>query len=135
MSRSLNQVSLIGFVGQDPELRYTATGTAVTAFSIATNEAWKDADGNPKEKTEWHNVVAWRKLAEIIGEYVKKGSKLYVQGKLTHRSYDDKNGIKRYTTEVVIDKLLMLDSKQGGTKPPEPEEAQAPPDKADDLPF
>jgi single-strand DNA-binding protein len=136
MSRSLNQVQLIGFVGQDPELKYTSSGIAVATFSMATNEAWKDQDGNAKEKTEWHNIVAWRKLAEVIGEYIKKGSKVYIQGKLTHRSYDDKNDIKRYTTEVVMDQLIMLDSKQGATTaPPPPEEKQAPDEKVDDLPF
>ena len=136
MSRSLNQVQLIGFVGQDPELKYTSSGIAVATFSMATNEAWEDQDGNAKEKTEWHNIVAWRKLAEVIGEYIKKGSKVYIQGKLTHRSYDDKNDIKRYTTEVVMDQLIMLDSKQGATTaPPPPEEKQAPDEKVDDLPF
>ena len=139
-SRSVNKVILIGNLGKDPELRYTSSGVAVATFSVATNESWKDPDGNPQEKTEWHNVVAWRKLAEICGEYLKKGSKLYLEGRLQYRTYDDKNGVKRYVTEIVMDQMVMLDSRGGGQGSSSMEHA-APPqqegggEKSDDLPF
>jgi single-strand DNA-binding protein len=113
--KSLNKVLLIGNLGKDPELSYTASGVAVAKFSVATGERWKDQEGNVQERTEWHNIVAWRKLAEICGQYLKKGSKVYLEGKLQTRSWDDKNtGQKRYATEVVADDLIMLDSKGGG---------------------
>ncbi len=136
MSRSLNKVSLIGNLGKDPELRYTSGGVAVATFSVATNERWKDPEGNPQEKTEWHNIVAWRKLAEISGEWLKKGKKVYIEGRLQYRSYDDKNGVKRYVTEIVADNLIMLDSKGADVGPsPTPSEEPAGPEKEDDLPF
>jgi single-strand DNA-binding protein len=142
-TRSINKVILIGNLGQDPELRYTSSGVAVASFSMATSESWKDQDGNVQEKTQWHKLVAWRKLAEIIGEYLKKGSKVYVEGRIQYRSYDDKNGVKRDITEIVVDQMLMLDSKGGGhvngssasapaTQQPAEESG---PDKVDDLPF
>jgi single-strand DNA-binding protein len=110
MAKSLNKVMLIGNLGKDPELRYTPSGVAVATFSIATNESWKDQDGNTQERTEWHNIVAWRKLAEICGEYLKKGKKVYIEGRIQTRSYDDKNtGAKKYITEIVADNLIMLD--------------------------
>src|SRR5208283_4593380 len=110
--KSLNRVQLIGNLGKDPELSYTASGVAVAKFSIATGERWKDQEGNVQERTEWHNIVVWRKLAEICGQYLKKGSKVYIEGRLQTRSWDDKNtGLKRYTTEIVGDDLIMLDSK------------------------
>ncbi|MBI5464294.1 MAG: single-stranded DNA-binding protein [Ignavibacteriales bacterium] len=134
--RSVNKVTLIGNLGKDPELRYTSAGVAVASFTLATNESWKDQDGAIQEKTQWHNLVAWRKLAEIIGEYLKKGSKIYVEGRLQYRSYDDKNGVKRYVTEIVVDEMLMLDSKgssaDAGSAPVHPE---APAPEKDDLPF
>lgn len=137
-TRSVNKVILIGNLGKDPELRYTNSGVAVATFSIATNESWKDPEGNLQERTQWHNIVAWRKLAEICGEYLKKGGKVYVEGRLQHRNYDDKNGVKRYVTEVVMDEMVMLDSRGGGSPsfdnaPPAQEERSV--DKADDLPF
>ncbi len=110
-SRSVNKVILIGNLGQDPELRYTSAGVAVATFTLATNESWKDQDGNTQERTQWHNLVAWRKLAEICGEYLKKGSRIYVEGRLQYRTYDDKNGVKRYVTEIVLDQMMMLDSR------------------------
>ncbi|MFZ1977648.1 MAG: single-stranded DNA-binding protein [Bacteroidota bacterium] len=139
-TRSINKVILIGNLGQDPELRYTSGGVAVATFSLATNENWKDQDGNAQEKTQWHNLVAWRKLAEICGEYLKKGSKVYIEGRLQYRNYDDKNGVKRYVTEIVIDQMLMLDSKGASSGasdfvPAARSEEPAPPEKADDLPF
>jgi single-strand DNA-binding protein len=110
--KSLNKVLLIGHLGKDPELRYTKGGDAVASFSVATNESWKDAEGNTQERTDWHNIVAWRKLAEICAEYVKKGSKVYIEGKIQTRSYDDKDGVKKYVTEITANDLIMLDSKQ-----------------------
>ncbi|MCI0705920.1 MAG: single-stranded DNA-binding protein [Ignavibacteriae bacterium] len=140
MARSVNKVILIGNLGKDPELRYTSSGVAVATFSVATNEQWKDPDGNPQEKTEWHNIVAWRKLAEICGEYLKKGGKIYLEGRLQYRTYDDKNGVKRYVTEIVMDQMVMLDSR-GGSQSSSSMEQSAPPaqqeggEKSDDLPF
>lgn len=106
---------LIGNLGKDPELRYTTSGVAVATFSLATNESWKDQDGNMQERTEWHNIVAWKKLAEICGEWLKKGKKIYVEGRIQTRNYDDKNtGTKKYITEIVADNIIMLDSKGSG---------------------
>jgi single-strand DNA-binding protein len=144
-SKSVNKIILIGNLGQDPELRYTSSGVAVASFSMATSESWKDQDGNVQEKTQWHKLVAWRKLAEIVGEYLKKGSKVYVEGRIQYRSYDDKNGVKRDVTEIVVDQMLMLDSKgagnaNGSSSSSAASSSQQPveesgPDKADDLPF
>jgi single-strand DNA-binding protein len=113
MPKSLNKVMLIGNLGKDPELRYTTSGVAVVSFSIATSESWKDQDGNLQERTEWHNIVAWRKLAEICGEWLKKGKKVYIEGRIQTRSYDDKNGVKKYITEIVADDMIMLDGAGG----------------------
>jgi single-strand DNA-binding protein len=141
MARSVNKVILIGNLGKDPELRYTSSGVAVASFSVATNESWKDPEGNTQERTQWHNVVAWRKLAEICGEYLKKGGKLYLEGRLQYRNYDDKNGVKRYVTEIVMDEMVMLDGRGGGTAASSAPDAGAPPaheepgGKIDDLPF
>jgi single-strand DNA-binding protein len=118
MAKSLNKVMLIGNLGKDPEVRYTPAGIAVATFSIATNESWKDQDGNLQERTEWHNIVAWRKLAEICGEWLKKGKKVYIEGRIQTRSYDDKNtGVKKYITEIVADNLIMLDGGSGAGRP------------------
>jgi len=138
MAKSLNKIMLIGNLGKDPELRYTASGVAVATFTLATNESWKDQDGNAQERTEWHNIVAWRKLAEICGEWLKKGKKVYIEGRIQTRSYDDKNtGAKRYITEVVADNMIMLDSKGYAESTPTPAVAepvtQSP--REDDLPF
>jgi single-strand DNA-binding protein len=142
MARSVNKVILIGNLGKDPELRYTSSGVAVASFSVATNESWKDPEGNTQERTQWHNVVAWRKLAEICGEYLKKGGKLYLEGRLQYRNYDDKNGVKRYVTEIVMDEMVMLDGRGGGgAAASSPDAGSAPPShdepggKIDDLPF
>ena len=139
-SRSVNKVILIGNLGKDPELRYTSGGVAVASFSVATNESWKDTQGNAQERTQWHNIVAWKKLAEICGEYLKKGSKLYLEGRLQYRNYDDKNGVKRYVTEIVMDEMVMLDGRGTGTAASAPETGGAPAQdepggKIDDLPF
>lgn len=109
MSRSLNRSELIGNLGQDPDVRYTGQGIAVTTFSIATNESWNDADGNKQERTEWHTIVAWRKLAEICGEHLKKGSKVFVAGRLGYREFDDKNAVHRRVAEITIDEVIFLD--------------------------
>lgn len=139
MSRSLNKVMLIGNLGKDPELKYTPSGVAVATFSMATSEQWKDQDGNAQERTEWHNIVAWRKLAEIVGEYLKKGKKVYVEGKLQTRNYE-KDGVKRYVTEIVADQIIMLDgagqrngNSGGSVEESAPMSGSAP--KDDDLPF
>ena len=141
---SVNKVILIGNLGSDPELKYTPSGAAVTNFNVATNEVWNDKDGNKQERTEWHRVVLWRKLAEIAGEYLKKGSKVYLEGKLQTRSWEDKDGVKRYTTEVVADNMTMHDAKgEGGgssgasSAPPPASEAPPAADSGaeDDLPF
>ena len=108
---SKNLVILIGNLGKDPELRYTASGTAVCNFSLATTENYKDRDGNKQEKTEWHNIVIWRQLAEIAGKYLTKGKQIYVEGKIQTRSYDDRDGNKRYVTEIVVDQMQMLGPK------------------------
>lgn len=114
---SVNKVILVGNLGKDPELRYTPSGAAVATFSLATTERYKDRDGNRQEKTEWHNVVAWRQLAEICGKFLHKGKQVYIEGKIQTRSYDDRDGNKRYITEIVADQMQMLGSKsddQGG---------------------
>lgn len=115
----LNKVELIGRLGKDPEVRYMPNGDAVCNITVATSETWKDKNsGERKEKTEWHRVVFFGKVAEIAGEYLHKGSQCFVMGKLQTREYDDKEGITRYTTEVVVDsfngQLLLLDSKKEG---------------------
>ncbi|MDY0292404.1 MAG: single-stranded DNA-binding protein [Desulfuromonadaceae bacterium] len=105
---SVNKVILVGNLGKDPELRYTPSGTAVVNFSLATSESFKDRDGNRQERTEWHNIVAWRQLAEICGKYLHKGKQIYVEGKLQTRKWQDKNGVDRYTTEIIADSMQML---------------------------
>jgi len=139
MSRSLNKVMLIGNLGKDPELRYTTNGVAVASFSLATTDSWKDQDGNMQERTEWHNIVAWKKLAEICGEWLKKGKKVYIEGRIQTRNYDDKNtGSKKYFTEIVAETMIMLDSKgssEGSGASRVAEEPSAPAVKEDDLPF
>lgn len=130
--KSLNKVMLIGSVGKDPELKYTTSGKAVANFSLALSESWKGEDGEKQEKTEWVNIVAWQKLAEIIGEYVKKGGKVYIEGRLQTRSYD-KEGVKRYVTEIVADNMLLLGDKSKTTQGDTPSNNEAP--KDDGLPF
>jgi len=112
MAGSVNKVILIGNLGKDPEVRYLEGGTAVATFSIATSETYKNRNGELTTTTDWHNVVVWRKLAEITEKYLKKGNKVYVEGKLKTRSWQDQDGNTRYTTEVVADNLTML----GGRK-------------------
>jgi len=111
---SLNKVMLIGNLGKDPEVRYTAGGTAVASFSIATTEKFKGKSGDWEEKTEWHNITLWARLAEIAGEYLSKGKTVYIEGRLQTRKWQDKEGKDRYTTEIVGEKMQMLSSKGEG---------------------
>lgn len=116
MARGVNKVILIGNLGKDPEVRYSPNGGAVANVTIATSESWKDKNtGEQVEKTEWHRVVFFRRLAEIVGEYLKKGSKVYIEGKLQTRKWQDKDGQDRYTTEIVANEMQMLDSRGGGS--------------------
>jgi single-strand DNA-binding protein len=146
MAKSLNKVMLIGNLGKDPEVRYTASSVPVATFSMATNESWQDQDGNTQERTEWHNIVTWRKLAEICHQYLRKGSKIYIEGRIQTRSYDDKNtGVKKYMTEIVASNMIMLDSKEAGSgsssssyMPPEAASGPGPVEggkQEGDLPF
>ena len=143
---SVNKAILIGNLGSDPELKYTTSGTAVTNFNIATTEKWKDKDGQMQERTEWHRIVLWARTAEVAKEYLQKGSSVYIEGRIQTRNYDDKDGIKRYITEIVGEKMQFLgrrgDGASGGgsksdsgssTPPPPPEGGLA--DQDDDLPF
>ena len=115
MARGINKVILIGNLGQDPEVRYTAGGSAVTNVSVATTDSWKDKQtGEQQDRTEWHRVVFFARLAEIVGEYLKKGSKVYVEGRLQTRKWQDKSGVDHYTTEVIANEMQMLDSRGGG---------------------
>lgn len=118
MSKGINKVILIGNLGADPEVRYTQSNTAIANISVATTEAWKDkATGEPKEQTEWHRCVAYRRLAEIAGEYLKKGSKVYIEGRLQTRKWQGQDGVERYTTEIIVNDLQMLDGRQQGSQP------------------
>ena len=111
-TRGINKVILIGHCGQDPETKFTASGAAVTNLSLATSESWKDKQtGQTQERTEWHRVVFFNRLAEIVGEYVRKGSKIYIEGRLQTRKWQDQNGQDRYTTEIVAGEMQMLDSR------------------------
>jgi single-strand DNA-binding protein len=113
ITMDLNRAQIIGRVTQDPELRQTPSGQSVVSFSVATNRSWKDSSGEQKYQTEFHNIVAWGKLAEIIGNYAKKGKRVYVEGRLQTRSWEDNNGEKHRKTEIVADNLILLD---GGSR-------------------
>jgi len=112
---SVNKVILIGNLGKDPDIRYMPGGDAVANITLATSETWKDKTGAKQEKTEWHRVTFYRKLAEIVGEYLKKGSSVYVEGRLETRKWTDKTGTDRYTTEIIANEMRMLGSKSGGS--------------------
>lgn len=142
----LNRVMLIGNVTRDPELRTTPTGQNVCSFSVATNRRWKDqTSGELKESAEFHNLVAWGKLAQTVSSYLKKGSKVYVEGRLQTRSWEDQTGVKKYRTEVILDNMIMLDKKgaapapgaSGGepSVPQQPTEAEEGEIKVEDIPF
>ena len=115
MARGINKVILVGHLGRDPEVRYTANGSAVANVTIATSEGWKDKQtGETQERTEWHRVVMFNRLGEIAGEYLRKGSQVYLEGRLQTRKWQDQNGQDRYTTEIVANEMQMLGSRQGG---------------------
>lgn len=138
--RGVNKVILVGNVGQDPEVRYTANGQAVANMSIATSEVWKDkVSGEKQERTEWHRVVFFGKVAEIVRDYTKKGSKVFVEGALRTRKWEDKNGMERYTTEVVATDMQMLDARGGDVSPAAPAEQVVDMGSSelmdDDIPF
>lgn len=153
MAMSLNRVQLIGNLTRDPEMKQIPGGQVVTTLGIATNFTWKDQAGAQQSKTEFHNVVAWRKLAEICGQYLKKGSKVFIEGRLQTRDWEGEDGVKRYRTEIVADNMIMLDSKgaamgggyqreAGGLSKEESSQEEAPMPatggedvKIDDLPF
>lgn len=136
----VNKIILVGRLGKDPEIRYTPSGAAVANFVVATSEEWKDREtGEKQERTEWHRVVAWRRLGEICGEYLHKGSQVYIEGRLQTRSWEDRDGNKRYTTEVVAQTMQMLDSarREGrGNRVDDRYPAEEPIDiPEDDIPF
>lgn len=144
MARGVNKVILIGNLGHPPEVRTGTSGNTVTSISLATSESWKDkTTGEQKEKTEWHRVIFFNKLAEIAGQYLTKGSKVYIEGKLTTRKWQDKEGKDRYTTEIVADQMQMLDGKPSSNEAPAmpapstpaPDSAGSPPVYDDDIPF
>lgn len=135
---SVNKVILVGNLGRDPELRYTPNGSAVANFTVATNETWKDKEGQKQEHTEWHRVVVWGKLAEICGEYLKKGRQVYIEGGLRSRTYKDREGVERTVTEIRADNLVMLGKGDGGdggggSRGASPE--KSPEFNDDDIPF
>lgn len=117
MARGVNKVILIGNLGQDPELRYTSSGTAVCNMRLATNESYKNRDGELVEKVEWHSVVAWARLAEICDQYLEKGSQVYFEGSLQTRSWDDQDGNTRYSTEVKVREMMMLSGRNQAGAP------------------
>lgn len=133
----INKVILVGNLGADPEIRYTAGGTAVAKFSLATSEKFKDGQGNQQERTSWHRVTAWGKLAEICSQYLTKGKQVYIEGKLQYGSYE-KDGVKHYTTDITANTMQMLGGGGNGGRPHEPEPPFGPPEGGipeDDLPF
>lgn len=116
MARGVNKVILIGNLGSDPEVRYTPSGSAVANVNLATSETWRDKQtGELQDRTEWHRVVFFNRLAEIVGEYLRKGSKIYIEGTLRTRKWTDKNGIDRYTTEIIANEMHILDSRSTGS--------------------
>ena len=133
MARGVNKVILIGSLGKDPEVKYMPNGNAVANISVATSESWKDKNtGENVDKTEWHRVVAFRRLAEIMGEYLKKGSKIYIEGKLQTRKWQDKNGKDNWTTEIICNEMQMLDSRGQGSAPAQQQRsAQSAPAQSD----
>ena len=148
MARGVNKVILVGNLGKDPDIRYTPGGAAVANVTIATNESWKDKQtGEMQERTEWHNVVFFSRLAEIVGEYLKKGSQVYVEGRLQTRQWQDKSGNDRYTTEIIANEMQMLGGRSGAGMPESRPSNSAPSQQApqgnapaaddfdDDIPF
>ena len=127
---SVNKVIVVGNLGRDPENRYLPSGEQVTSIAVATTDKWKDkATGEQKEQTEWHRISFFGKLAEIAGQYLKKGSQVYIEGRLRTRKYTDKEGIDRYATEIIADTMQMLGSRQGAGEPPEERGSYQPPSR------
>lgn len=152
MAKSINKVILLGNLGKDPEVKYTPSGTPVARFTLATNERFKDKAGEWQERTEWHTIVAWQRLAEIVGEYLKKGSKVYIEGRLQTSSWEDKqSGEKKYRTEIIVNDLVLLSGRGetdgegrasrasagagGETRAPHHEEAHPAEITDEDIPF
>ncbi len=156
--RSLNKVLLLGNLGRDPEVRYTASGKAVTTFTLATSQRWRDQDGNDQERTEWHRVVAWGRLGEIAGEYLSKGKQVFVEGRIQTREWEDQEGNRRTTVEIIASDIIMMggsgysqqrdadersakpaarQSRPAGETQKKAEEGQsyAPPPPEDEIPF
>ena len=133
---SVNRVTLIGNLGKDPDLRYTPAGQPVTKFPIATSERWKDKDGQFQQRTDWHNIVAWGRQAEVCKEYLKKGSPVYVEGRIQNRSYDDKDGNRKYITEIIANRIQMLGKKGEEASVEEvASESEIQETEGDDIPF
>jgi len=153
MSRSVNKAIILGNLTRDPEMRYTPQGNAVTSFAVATNRQWNTEDGSSKEAVEFHNIVSWNKLAEICSQLLKKGTKVYIEGRLQTRNWEDDKGVKHYKTEIVADDMIVLSSKgssEAEVSEPATEEAPEPSSKksskkekateeevidADEMPF
>ncbi len=136
----MNKVILVGTAGKDPELKMTTAGQPLARFSLATSEKWKDAQGNKKEKTEWHNIVIWGKLAEVAEKYVKKGMKLMLEGKIEYQEYTDSNGVKKHSTSIRCENMEMLSRVEGGEeqKAPSPSKSAPTPNNNEypmDVPF
>jgi len=142
MANGLNKAILIGHLGRDPEVRYTPSGVAVANFSIATSETWTNKEGERETRTEWHRIVAFGRLGEICGEYLSKGRQIYIEGRIQTRDWEDREGIKRYTTEIVANQMLMLgardqaESARSDDAPsPDFSSTQVPAQDDDDIPF
>lgn len=155
--RSMNKVLLIGHLGKDPEVRYTASGKAVTSFTLATSQQWKDQDGGDQERTEWHRIVAWGRLGEICGQYLSKGRQVFIEGRIQSRDWEDQDGNRRTTVEIIAGDMIMLggqgpsssegrddrDRRPAPSRKPESQEAAPrrddrkyqPPPPEDDIPF
>lgn len=138
MSIAVNRVILIGNLGKDPEIKFTPSGVAVAKFPLATSTRRKDAEGNYTDYTEWHNIVLWKRQAEVAGEYLKKGMMVYIEGRIQTRSWEDDQGQKRYMTEIVGERMQMFPRKSEGdqaTAPKKEKTEEAPPEEEEDLPF
>ena len=137
--RGVNKVILVGNLGKDPEVNHLESGVSVARFSLATSESYKNKEGNRVDQTEWHNIVMWRGLADVAEQYLKKGSRIYVEGKIRTQSWQDKEGNTKYTTEIVADNMVMLDRRdenmQTGNTGGDSGSASAPSTEKDDLPF
>ncbi len=132
MTRGLNKVMIIGNLGRDPEMRYTPSGKPVTSFSVATSRSWTTTDGERREATEWFNVVAWRDLAEICNQYLSKGSKVYIEGRLQTRSWESPDGQKHFRTEIVADEMIVLDHRREAYNEPSVDDED---EDSEEFPF